>query len=288
MAGELQRLKDGAKACGRRCADGVGRAVAPLVAAWRTPERMAARAERRETRQVRRMVRADERERRREGLFVRYPFARQLYEDSGLRTVTLAYPTFGIDVLFAVVYGVMGILLSSPWHGTLAALYLALSAMRFFVLRTDRGMRRGAGAVDDEQLVWRRYRLVGVLLVCFVVALAGAIVLLVNDVGGASYPGYFIYAVAAYTFYIVIFTTVQFFRKRRVESPLLQIIRRINLANSLLALLSLQTALISTFGDSGDTFSLVMSIITGTVVCVLVALLGVSMIIRANRELRQA
>ena len=55
-----------------------------------------------------------------------------------------------------------------------------------------------------EARAWRVYRNCGIMLSISSIALGGAVIMLVSGVGGKSYPGLMIYAVATYTFYKLI------------------------------------------------------------------------------------
>ena len=107
------------------------------------------------------------------------------------------------------------------------------------------------------------------------VVLAGAAVLLVNSEGGKSYPGYAIYAVAAYTFYKIIMSTIQVLKVGKRKSPLLTITRRIGYIDACVSILTLQTAMFASFASGQEDFMLMMNAATGAVVCMMVLGLGI-------------
>lgn len=57
--------------------------------------------------------------------------ANMLVKDYKLRTIISALPGLGMNLIFAVFNAVIGIISHSAWHGSLAAYYILLSAMRF-------------------------------------------------------------------------------------------------------------------------------------------------------------
>ena len=215
----------------------------------------------------------------------KHPAANELYTDSVFRTIVINYPILAVDVLYALVYGAMGIYLHSPWSGTIAAFYICLSIMRSFILSTYRKWRRNTFPGDIKRYTWKKYKQVGEILVGATIVFTGVLVLLVTNEGRIEYPGYFIYAVATYAFYKIIYMTVQFFRARKSNSAFLSAIRHVGLADALLAILALQSALITSFGEPGGAFALVMNAATGIVVCALILALGIGMILRARNEL---
>ena len=121
----------------------------------------------------------------------------------------------------------------------------------------------------------RVYRRNSVMFLFLAVVLAGAAVLLVNSEGGKSYPGYAIYAVAAYTFYKIIMSTIQVLKVGKRKSPLLTITRRIGYIDACVSILTLQTAMFASFASGQEDFMLLMNAATGAVVCMMVLGLGI-------------
>ena len=75
--------------------------------------------------------------------------------------------------------------------------------------------------------------------------------------------------------------------KRKNHSPIVNSLKMLSLAASLVAILSLQTAMFSSFGGPGEEdLKLWMNILTGTFVCVFLIVQGILSIRRANRELK--
>lgn len=70
--------------------------------------------------------------------------------------------------------------------------------------------------------------------------------------------------------------------------PVIATIRRINLSMALIALFALETAMLSTYGTTpaDEQLSFVMPIITGTVITVVIAVLGIRSIITASPQLK--
>ena len=60
----------------------------------------------------------------------------------------------------------------------------------------------------------------------------------------------------------------------------------IGLASALVSMLSLETALINAFGsEDEEVFRVIMTAITGGVICVIVLAIGVYMVIRSTKQL---
>lgn len=143
-------------------------------------------------------------------------------------------------------------------------------------------LKRGIRELRLQEL--RVYRNTGILLSFITIALAGAVILLVNQEGGKSYQGYMIFVVAMYTFYKAIISIINIMRARKMQSPLLIAIRDIGYADALVSVLSLQTAMFSSFGEESDIDPTLMNGITGVCVCIMTLAIGIYMICSAGRQ----
>lgn len=59
------------------------------------------------------------------------PFTNRVFSDYKYRTMLLAVPGLGINMVFAIFNGIVGIVSRSPWFGSMAAYYIVLSVMRY-------------------------------------------------------------------------------------------------------------------------------------------------------------
>ncbi len=227
--------------------------------------------------------------------------ANTLITDTRLRTVLMTLPGMGLNLIYAVFNGVIGVMSRSAWYGSLAAYYFLLCIMRFLsvsyagrVYEVKVPWRRADasqpdGVSKEEQLeirAWKVHRNCGILFCMISIALGGAVIVLVSGEGGKSYPGLMIYAVATYTFYKLGMAIWNMIRVRREKSLLLVTLRNISYVDALVSLLSLQTAMFAAFGqDSGDMIPL-MDALTGAGVCLMILALGIYMIHKSKKEYR--
>ena len=208
-------------------------------------------------------------------------YVRRYLQDIPFKTNLSLHLSLAVNLLYAGMNAVSGVLYRSVWFGTLAAYYLFLAVMRFLLVRCAH--RHGFG--EDRAAEWRRFRLCGVMLVLMNVALAGVVVLVVHQNGSFHYAGYLIYAMALYTFYITIMAAVNLARYRKYKSPAMSAAKAINLAAALVSMLSLETAMLAQFGG-GEDFRQLMTGATGGGVCVIVVGMGVYMTVHATRQLQ--
>ena len=186
-----------------------------------------------------------------------------------------------INGLYIVLKLFLGIYYNAYWFVALAVYYVLLVAMRLALVA-----RRGKEAMTAGQ-EWRRYRVCGIVLLLMNQALTGIVIYMVRDDGGFRYPGYLIYAMAAYSFYAVILSIVQMARYRRHGSPLLSAAKAINFVAALVSILALESAMLAQFGGDDEPFRMVMTAATGGGVCVIVIGMAVYMISRAGKNLKQ-
>lgn len=144
-------------------------------------------------------------------------------------------------------------------------------------METDRSLKR-------KEI--RIYRNTGILLLMNTIVLDGAVILLVHNEGGKSYPDTLIFAVAAYTFYKIIMSVFHMIKAKRLKSPLLVAVRNVGYADALVSMLSLQTALLASFND-GKLNPRRMNGISGAAVCIIVSFLGIYMINSSGRQKKE-
>ena len=101
-----------------------------------------------------------------------------------------------------------------------------------------------------------------------------------------TYPGYMIYAMATYTFYTVITATRNVVIYRKNNDPILSASKALTLAVASISIYSLQSAMISAFGDSEE-FRIVMGNCVGVGVFILISAISVFMIVKGTKTIRR-
>lgn len=178
-------------------------------------------------------------------------------------------------VLFFCAYeAFLGIYYRSPWFGALAAYYIMLAGAQVLLLY---GAHRLGG---DRAAVLRLYRLCGGVLLLLTVAL-GAICYNAIFLGeSSSYPGHLIYGVAAFAFYNITLAIRNVLKYRKRDDLIVSAEKILTLASALVSMFSLQTSLISTFGDGDAVFAHTMGLATGGAFFGIILLLALRMIFR--------
>ena len=213
-----------------------------------------------------------------------HPLSGRYLTDVAFRAEISLYPSFFINMLYAAVKMISGILYHSVWFISLSVYYILLAIMRFLLLTSA----RRKPIKSDTAAEFKRYRMCGILLAFMNLALSGIILFIVRQEGGYDYPGVLIYVMAMYAFYAVIMAAINIVKFRKRGSPILSAAKAINLTAALVSMLALETAMLSQFGQNDDHFfRQIMTASSGGTVCVFVLGMAVYMIVHATKQLKK-
>ena len=203
-------------------------------------------------------------------------------QDINFKTRISLYCSLTVNTVYALLKFVSGIFYGSAWLITLAAYYGLLLTMRFLLLRHV-GSRAG-----DLRSEWKRCRLCGIVLIFMNIILTCMIILVLHRNEGFIYTGYLIYVMAMYDFYTMITSVINLVKSRKHNRPVLSTTRAVIVAAALISMLSLETAMITQFGDESDTvFRHVMIASTGGSICLIVLIMAAFMILLATKSLKK-
>lgn len=211
------------------------------------------------------------------------PLGNRLLGDAIFRSEITLHGGLFINLLYAALNLFSGIRYRSTWFVALACYYALLSAMRAVLVRYVH--RKPLG--QDIPTEFRRYRACGIILLLMNQALVGIIVYMVSQNRGFSYPGFMIYAMAMYTFYITISAIINVIKYRRQGSPVLSAAKAISLTAALVSMLSLETAMLARFGSDEPEFRRIMLGISGGVACAIVLAMAIYMLARSTMQLKK-
>jgi hypothetical protein len=211
---------------------------------------------------------------------------RKFFESALFRSEISLHQGLLMNLLYVAIKLVSGIMYKSAWLIAFGIYYLLLAVMRgnlvHYVHSADANGRQVGEDIKGE---FHRYRMCGIVLLLLSQALACIVVYIVHMNQGSNYPGLLIYAMAVYAFYAVITAVINVIRFRKQGSPIHSAAKVISLTAALVSMLSLETAMISQFGGD-DGFRMIMTSISGGVVCTFVLALAIYMIIRSTRYLK--
>ena len=101
-----------------------------------------------------------------------------------------------------------------------------------------------------------------------------------------DYPGFMVYAHAAYAFYSLTMAIINMMKHRKMEQPIFAAAKVVSMSCALMSILALQTALLMQFGNRQDDFAQLMNAITGGVVCFNVFAMAVWLVHKTKKEIK--
>ncbi len=216
------------------------------------------------------------------------PLGERFLADYTFRTILTTLPAFLINVAYTVYNGVIGIMNQSVWFITMAVYYSLLGIMRYRAVSTGRKISR----LDDREQIRKKELSViktdGILLLVLNLALSGVVLLAIAQDTAKRYSEIMVISIAAYTFYKITMAVVNMVKVRKRKSPILITIRNIGAADALVSMLTLQAAMFASFQDKNSLNTNQMNAITGLSVCILISILGISMIWYAWKKKKES
>lgn len=220
------------------------------------------------------------------GLYANRYSARYLSEPM-LRAKLSLYTGLGINILYAIFKLLAGMYYRSVWLGAIAVYYMLLSVLRFGLVKRERYLAKQEESAKKRLYELKGYRFCGYLMFLLHIAVAGLVIQMIWQNKTYHYPGFLIYAFAAYAFYCFGIAVKNMIKYRKLEEPLLAAAKMISFACALTSVLALQTAMLTQFGNGQENFARLMNSLTGGAVCLTVFLLSIRMVRRAGREIEK-
>ena len=186
--------------------------------------------------------------------------------------------SLAVTAFYSAAKAAAGLWYGSAWLGALALYYTLLTFARYLLFRYIRKGRH------DRLREYRLYRLCAFLLLILTLTLAAISFHAIYHGRAIKYPGYMIYAAAAFTFYSLTMAIINQLRYRSLESPVFRAGKQLSFASAFVSLYFLQCSLFSVFGD-GSPWEKYMNIGTGIAVFALIAADAVYMIRKCKKYL---
>lgn len=207
-------------------------------------------------------------------------FLRRMMEDKAYSVRVSTLFSFELDLFYCIFKAASAFAYRSAFSGAAAFYHLIMGSGRFMLLR---GLRRGH---EDMEKELREFRFCGHMLLWLTAAITAMNLYSILEQQQKQYPGFTIYAAAAYTFFSLYSALHGIIRFHRAGNPLCTAGKCMSLSSALVSLLSLEEAMFFAFGDGGN-WQQVMQAATGLGVFAAVTALSVFMIRRANKQLKQ-
>jgi uncharacterized membrane protein len=184
-----------------------------------------------------------------------------------------------VNFAYGIFKIVSGVIVGSAWIGADGIYNFVQALIQLFqILR-----RKNAGTIENQ---WKSYRLCGAMILLMHLTLIGIVFQIVNWNRVEESGEIVIIATAAFAFYKFISSFIDLAKDRKHTHPIDSSVRMMELSQAICAIFSLQASLLHTFG-SGEAWEHGMNLAVGCIVCLLTVAMGIYMIRRANREIKQ-
>lgn len=184
-----------------------------------------------------------------------------------------------INFTYGIFKIVSGVIVGSAWIGADGIYNFVQALIQLFqILR-----RKNPGTLEKQ---WKSYRLCGVLILLMHLTLIGIVFQMVNWNRVEESGEIMIIATATFAFYKFISSFIDLAKDRKHTRPMDSSVRMLELSQAIFAIFSLQAGLLHTFG-TGESWEHWLNLAVGCIVCLLTVAMGIYMIRRANREMKQ-
>lgn len=203
--------------------------------------------------------------------------------DVHLRMRLSLYGTFIYNVAYGIFQLCLGIYHGSLWYDAMAAYYILLAVMRFFLLRYTRAYRPGE-LMENE---WKKYLFCGACMLLLNLVLSGIVFFTIFESKALRHHEITVIAMAAYTFTAFTASIVGVVKYRKYNSPVFSAAKATGLVCACVSMLTLENAMLTAFGGGDDSgFRHTMISATGGVIFAFVLGLAVYMVVMASNKLK--
>ncbi len=178
------------------------------------------------------------------------------------------YTSFVVNLVFAVYNCVIGFSAHSWWFITIGSYYTILASTRLFVLKSK----------DNKQIEIFVKRVTGVLLIVLSFCLIGMNILSGIKERGTAFHEIVMIAFATYSFTKITIAIIGMVRSKHKVTPIVKTLRNIAFADAVVSVSTLQRSMLVSFPGMKPYEIQIMNIMTGTVVYVVVLLLGINLV----------
>lgn len=182
------------------------------------------------------------------------------------------YLSLILNVVYAFYNSFLGFFAHSWWFITIGAYFTVLAITRFSVLK----IKRKADGNNDTEFFTTR--ITGVLLVVLSFCIVGVNILSAIKDRGTAFHKIVMITIATYTFTKITIAIICMIKAKSSVSPVLKTLRNISLADACVSIYTMQRSMLVSFTGMETDGILLLNILTGTVVWLIVLLLGINLI----------
>ena len=212
-------------------------------------------------------------------------YARRWQDDTRLRVNVSLYGSLAWNALYGIFQLWLGFYHHTFWFYSLGAYYICLGVMRFFLARHTTRYAPG----ERMQTELKKYRACGIVFLVMNLALALIIFFMVYWNRTFEHHMITTIAMAAYTFTALTTAIINVIKYRKYNSPVFSASKAISLAAALVSMLTLESTMLTTFGDGTMTVVAQKWMLgaTGGAISVLIVATAIYMIVIGTKKLKQ-
>ena len=212
-------------------------------------------------------------------------YARRWQDDTRLRVNMSLYGSLAWNALYGILQLWLGFYHHTFWFYSLGAYYICLGVMRFFLARHTTRYAPG----ERMQTELKKYRACGIVFLVMNLALALIIFFMVYWNRTFEHHMITAIAMAAYTFTALTTAIINVIKYRKYNSPVFSASKAISLAAALVSMLTLESTMLTTFGDGTMTVVAQKWMLgaTGGAISVLIVATAIYMIVVGTKKLKQ-
>ena len=211
-------------------------------------------------------------------------YAKRLQDDARLRVNLSLYGSLAWNALYGLFQLWLGFANDTFWFYSLGAYYICLGLMRFLLLRHTRKFAPG----ERMKTELKKYRACGWVFLVMNLNLSAIVLFMIVWNRTFEYGMITAISMAAYTFTAFTVAIVNMVKYRKYHSPVFSASKAISFAAALVSMLTLESAMLTTFSDGSMTpaSEKLMLGATGGAISVIVVAMAIYMIASGTKKLR--
>lgn len=206
----------------------------------------------------------------------------RFFDDAHFQLRVSLYGALIFNIAFSVFQLGLGVYYDSLWYYSLAAYYILLAAIRFFLLKfTSLGK-------TDTSAELSKYRICGYVLLILNISLSVIMFFIVAR--GRTFVHHQIttIAIAAFTFTALAVAIVNLVKYKKYNSPVFSACKIISLVAACVSMLTLESTMLTAFGNADDVLLNKLFLgISGGAVSAFIVSLAVYMIVSGTKKLKE-
>jgi len=205
--------------------------------------------------------------------------------DTRLRVNVSLYRSLIINMIYVIFMLWLGVYHKTFWFFTLSGYYFSLVLMRFFLVSYTRKYQPG----EKMKIELKKYRVCGAVFLLVNLSLAVMVFFMVYWNRTFHHHQVTTIAMALYTFSSLTIAIRGIVKFRKYESPVYSASKAINLAAACVSMLTLESTMLTTFGD-GTMDLLTRQIllgVTGGVISIFIVAMAIYMIVSGGKKIKE-